>query len=65
MLLDPLVAPAVRVTPVIGVHVHGAEIDGGELEDFLEIDAFVAGVGVGLFVAGDVGGGGCEPAFVA
>lgn len=65
MLRDPRVAPRVVVAPLVGVQVDGAVVDGGDGQVLLEVDAFVAGVGVALLVVGQVGRGGGEPAFVA
>lgn len=56
MLRDPCVTPGVVVSPLIWVHVDGAVVDGLDGEVFLEVNAFVARVRVGLFIVGDVGG---------
>lgn len=65
VLRDPRVAPGVVVAPLVGVHVHGAEVDGADREVLLEVDAVVARVRVAVVVVGDVGRRLGEPAFVA
>lgn len=65
VLRDPRVAPRVVVPPLVSVHVDGAVVKGWDGQILLEIDAFVAGVGVTLLVVGDIGRGGGKPAFVA
>lgn len=59
MLLDPGVAPGIVVAPLIGIKMHGAKVESGNGEVFLEIDALVAGVAVALFVVWEVRGRRC------
>lgn len=60
VLRYPFVDPGVVVAPLVRVGVEGAVVERGDGEVFGEVDAFVAGVGVGAVVEG------CgEPAFVA
>ena len=60
VLQDPLVAPGVVVAPRLRVQVEGAVVEGRDGEVLDEIDALVAGVGVGA-----VPHGGRHPSFVA
>ncbi len=60
VLRDPVVDPGVVVAPLVRVGVEGAVVERGDGEVLAEVDAFVAGVGVGA-----VAERGGEPAFVA